>query len=145
MSQPFQGRKKSEEKADDNAGERNLIGDNLVVKVDEGDNHKAGAEDKQGKKRERQAELEKKQQGQQPVQSLDQRIAPGDGRMAGAALCPEDKKTDERDIVIPADLVAAHRAGRRRKDNRLILRQTADADVEKRADNRAEDEGEYVE
>ena len=84
--------------------------------------------------------LMKEQEGQQPVQRLYQRVAPGDGRMAGAAFCPQEEKADDRDIVIPADLVAALRAGRGGEDNRFLLRQPADADVEKRADDRAEDE-----
>src|SRR4051794_31338817 len=80
---------------------------------------------------------EKEQCGQQ----LDREVAEGDPAAAISAAAAERKPTEERQILVPGDLFFADRTERPlRLVYRQIERQPIDADVQKRAHHRAEDE-----
>jgi hypothetical protein len=67
-----------------------------------------------------------------------------DAGLTGAAFPPQYEIADDRDIVVPWDLVVTVWAMGRREDNRLVFWQATDAYIQKRTDHGAEDEGEYV-
>jgi hypothetical protein len=134
--------KKRADKADDDTGQGYLIRNDLVLQVDEGDHHQGRAEQKQDQKRKRRPESEKKRQCQQAVKQFDQRILDGYVLTAAAAFPAQQQVTDQGDVVIPADAVITVGTMGGRRDNRFPLGQAADADIEKRADNHAENQGE---
>jgi hypothetical protein len=67
-----------------------------------------------------------------------------DAGLAGAAFPQQNEIADDRDIVVPWDTVITVWTMGRREDDRFVAGEPPDADIEKRADHGAEDEGEYV-
>src|SRR5262245_19346600 len=67
---------------------------------------------------------------QGPHERLDERVLQRNRLAAVAALATQHQPRDHGDIVVPRDALAAARAGGRRCDERLIVRQAQDADVE---------------
>ena len=68
---------------------------------------------------------------------LYQRVAPRDSRLAIAATGAEVDPTEQRDIVVPADHVPAARAVRAGFDDIFVIRQSADAHIQKAAESKA--------
>ena len=71
-------------------------------------------------------------------QGLDDQIATGVGFAAAAAAAPQHEVADNRDIVVPADLIAALGAMGGCGHDRFAERQPPDADVQKAAEATAE-------
>ena len=72
---------------------------------------------------------------------LDDRVLNRDRVAALAATAAEQQPAEDRNVVVPLQAVAALRASRRRRDDRLPQRQPIDHDVEEAADAGAEQRG----
>ena len=70
---------------------------------------------------------------------LDQRVARRDRRLAVAAATPQQQPGDDRDVVPLPDRRAAGRAGRSRRDDRLVSGHPVDDDVQERSDGETQD------
>ena len=68
-------------------------------------------------------------------------IAPGDALLAVAATGTEKKPAEEGDVVVPGDGVETVGAVRARLAEAAVVGQTRDADVEKAAEEKAEEKG----
>jgi hypothetical protein len=115
-----------------------------MVDINKGDHYQNGCENEENKTLQRQAELHEKDQGKSRSQKLDQGVAPGNSRAAGATLRPQHQETYDRDIVIKPNRLMAVWTPRRGFHNRGLGRDPEDADIQEAADNRAENEGEKV-
>lgn len=73
------GDEEGTEKADDDARQADLVGDDLVINIHEGDHHQRGAEGGQDKESERGAESEVEGQTECGGQQLHQWITGRDG------------------------------------------------------------------
>jgi hypothetical protein len=116
-----------------------------MFQVDKGNHDKGRAEEEQDEKGHGGAELCKEKEGQEAVDQFYRRILGRNAGLAGTALPTQGNIAQQRDIVVPADPVITLQAVGRREYNGFLLRQPINADIEKRADHSAEDEGEYIE
>ena len=77
-------------------------------------------------------------------QQLDCRVAKRNTLLAAATLRAQQHPTDHRNVVVESDDRAARRTTRVWKNHRLFERNTMNDDVEKAADDGAEDSGKNV-
>ena len=105
-----------------------------MVDIDEGDHQQRGNQDEIDQCRQSVAVLQSAGYGKEAAEHFDNRISDGYARVAAAAPPTQDKVTEQRDIVVPADDGAAGRAGRCRTDNRFPGGNAVDADIQETAD-----------
>ena len=131
------------EKTDDDAGQANDIRDDLVIEIDEGDDHQGGGEEPQDRHKILRPETIDDQGEEEARQDLHQWIAQGYPHPAPGASPSQEKIAEDGNVLIPANGRPARRTARGGMDDRLAGRDAVDADVEEGADDGAEDEGSY--
>src|SRR6056297_46223 len=112
-----------------------------MIQIDKSDHHQRGQQQPIDQRRRTETEIIKGQRKQQPRQGFDGWVTQRNGCVAGGTAASQKKITEDRDILIPADALTALRAGRRWRYNRLGGGDSADADIQKGADDRAKDKG----
>src|SRR6185295_7050981 len=108
--------------------------------VDEGERHQERHQRQGQRQLPRRPEPPERDEEQRAHQQLHQRVAPGDGRPAGPALPPQREEGDERDVLVPAQRVAALRAAGPGPGDVLPGGEAGDDDVEEAPHAEAEHE-----
>jgi hypothetical protein len=113
-------------------GERQPVGDDLVVEVDERDRHEERHQhDPEDEARRVTGVHERDRPEEDGGHHLDGRIALGDRRRAAATAPAEQQPREDRDVVVRLDRRVAGAAVRARRDERLAPRQAVGDDVQK--------------
>jgi hypothetical protein len=102
-----------------------------MVQIDEGYNHQSSRKYKIAKIGKGKSRFHEKGQGNKSGKSLDQGVAPGNGRLAIPALPSEEQEADYGNVVISPNGAFACGAKRSRRDDGQFLREPVNADVEK--------------
>src|SRR6266567_1002609 len=135
----------TEQGADDDARQRDDVGDDLVVQVDPADDHERGEED-HGRHEGENGHRAPGGHGEEKAgQELDGWVTPGDGSVAGAAPGAQGQPRHDRDVVVPADGGAAFRARGRWVHDAALHGQARDHDIEEAPDDEAEDQAHALE
>ena len=123
-----------EEKAGGHAAERDAVGQDEVVEIDErAEDERAGEEEVDG--RLEGPAMDEPEDGEERAgEQLDEEVARGDGRLAVAALAVEDEPGEQGEVVPGGDGVVAGGAMRAGPDDGFVARDAPDADVEEAAD-----------
>ena len=112
--------------------------------VDEDERQQRGNENKIKRQRGAQAIVPRDADKQRRGEKLDRRITKRNVFFATAALSAQRDITKHRNVVVKSDHRAARRTARVWKDDRLFERNAMNYNVEKTADDRAEDSGDDV-
>ena len=140
LHKPHPHDKDSQQEKHRDARQRDHVGNDLVVEIDEGDDDEDRREKEGSWILKAQTVLPEHRPGKQGRQDLDQGIPGRDGLAAVPAPAPQDQPAQHGDVVVRADGFAAFRAVGGRKNDGFPLGYPPDADIEKTADHGPEDE-----
>src|SRR5438876_8725402 len=113
-----------------------------MLEVDEDSNQEQGNENPIGQ-RDRPGKLEPDGKKKKGGHEFHHEVAEGNPAATASAASPEKKPAQERNVLMPLELGITRRAkGATRLVDREFERHSINADVEKRANHRAENEGE---
>jgi hypothetical protein len=115
-----------------------------MIQVNEGNHNQYGRESEKDQESKRQPEFDKEQQGENSGDQFNQGISPGNDTITVAAFGFQQKKTDDRNIIIKTDRVMTVGTLGKRFNDGAFRRNAENAHIEKAADGGTENEGEKI-
>src|SRR6266508_3703064 len=123
------------------AGPGVLVGDEVVPAVGDRDAEQQRREQRRRERVHRHSIEQQRRDPDHAYRRLDDRVLHGDGLPAVPAPPLEQQPRDHRDVVVPRDGILAARTGRGRPQERHVVREPYDADVEEAPDAEPEHGG----